>query len=275
MVMNVRKSFGSHSLEDMLPSPRILIVDDNPAHASGVKRALRDPSSILGRLKCEIEVVEDLVTARKYLREDSIDIYFLDLEISEYAGEGLLHPSVGKAFVRDVVRMTNAGVVVCSSLAHETEAAALLEAGADDYVEKAYGPDVIAARTLSVWRRTLQSRPDASRVLKLAHVGRTFILSGWHFVVGNRTLTNAEGASIKLSPTEHAFLRYLSAVDGHSINSEIFNVDVLDRDRHKVHVRLDNFIYRLRKKFGDKLEITSQRDGVYKLHDIKEIQATL
>ena len=274
--MNVKKSFGgNYSPEDMLPSPRILIVDDNPAHASAVKRTLRDPSSMFGRLNPEIDVVEDLAAAREYLREDSIDIYFLDLEISEYAGVGLLHSSVGKAFVRDVVRMTNAGVVVCSSLAHETEAAALLEAGADDYVEKAYGPDVIAARTLSVWRRTLQSRPDASRALKLAHVGRTFIVSGWHFVVGDRKLTDAEGTSIKLSPTEHAFLRYLCAVDGHAINSEIFNVDVLDRDRHKVHVRLDNFIYRLRKKLGDKLEIISQGDGVYKLHDIKEIKATL
>jgi DNA-binding response OmpR family regulator len=274
--MNIRNSLtGHHSPEDMLPAPRILIVDDNPAHASAVKRALRDPSSILGRLKCEIDVVDDLATARQYLRDDSIDIYFLDLEISEYAGEGLLHASVGKAFVRDVVRMTNAGVVVCSSLAHETEAAALLEAGADDYVEKAYGPDVIAARTFSVWRRTLQSRPSPSHGLKLAHVGRTFIFSGWHFVIGRRTLSHLDGSSIKISPTEHAFLRYLSAVGGHTIDSEIFNIDVLDRDQHKVHVRLDNFIHRLRKKFGDKLDIVSEGKGVYKLPDVREIKPTL
>jgi hypothetical protein len=31
----------------------------------------------------------------------------------------------------------------------------------------------------------------------------------------------------------------------------------------------------MRKKFGDRLEITSQGEGVYKLHDIKEIKATL
>jgi DNA-binding response OmpR family regulator len=260
---------------DMLPSPRILIVDDNPHHASAVKRALQHPSSIIGRLNCEIDVVEDLTTARQYVRDDSIDIYFLDLEISEKAGEGLLHASVGRTFVRDVVRMTNAGVVVCSSLAHETEAATLLEAGADDYVEKGYGSDVIAARTLSVWRRTLQCRPDESRVLKLAHVGRTFVLSGWRFVVGNRTLTNFEGSMIKISPTEHAFLRYLCAVDGHTIDSEIFNIDVLDRDQHKVHVRLDNFIHRLRKKFDGRLEITSQGNGIYKLLDIKELKLTL
>jgi DNA-binding response OmpR family regulator len=274
MVTIRKSSAGSHSPQAMLPSPRVLIVDDNPAHASAVKRALRDPSSMFGRLNSEIEVVEDLASAREYLRGDSIDIYFLDLEISEKVGEGLLDASVGRAFVGDVVKMTNAGVVVCSSLAHDTEAATLLEAGADDYVEKTYGPDVIAARTLSVWRRTLQSRPETSQRLKFAHAGRTFILSGWRFVVGNRTLTNFKGSSIKISPTEHAFLRYLSAVDGHTIDSEIFNIDVLDRDRHKVHVRLDNFVHRLRRKFGGELEIVAQGGGFYKLLDVREIKPT-
>ena len=59
------------------------------------------------------------------------------------------------------------------------------------------------------------------------------------------------------------------------INSEIFNIDVLDRDQHKVHVRLDNFIHRLRKKFDGKLELTSQGDGMYKLLDVKELKPTL
>jgi len=273
MVTNPVSAFGrEHSPEDIFPSPRILIVDDNPIHASAIKRALRDPSSVIGRLKCEIDVVEDLTTARQYLREDSVDIYFLDLEISEKAGEGLLHASVGRDFVRDVVKKTNAGVIVCSSFAAETEAAELLEIGADDYVEKTSAPDIIAARTLSVWRRTLQSRPPSSQTAKFAHVGKRFALNDWRFVVGNRTVTNIDGKTIKLSPTEHAFLRHLCAVEDHAINSEIFNIDVLDRDQYKVHVRLDNFIYRLRKKFQNTLEIVSQGDGVYKLHDVKEIK---
>jgi DNA-binding response OmpR family regulator len=262
-------------LEDMLPSPRILIVDDNPIHASGLKRALQDPSSLIGRLKCEIDAVEDLATARRYLREDSIDIYFIDLEISEKAGQGLLDASVGRDFVRDVVQSTNAGVIVCSSLSAETESVELLEVGADEYLEKTSAPDVVAARALSVWRRTVQSRPASSQSVKLAHVGRTFELSNWRFVVGNRSVTNLDGTTIRLSPTEHAFLRYLCAVDDHSIDGETFNIDVLDRDRHKVHVRLDNFVYRLRKKFEGKLDLIGQGDGVYKLLAVRELRPTL
>jgi DNA-binding response OmpR family regulator len=260
--------------EDMLPPPRVLIVDDNPIHASAVKRALRNPAFTFGRLKCEIDAVEDVSTARHYLRQDSIDIYFLDLEISEKANEGLLAPSVGRAFVRDVVQATNAGVIVCSSLSEETEAADLLEIGADDYVEKTSSPDVIAARALSVWRRTLQSRPPDAERSRLAHAGRTFRFGDWRIVVGNRLVTHLDGQAIKLSPTEHSFLRYLCAVPSHDIDSETFNIEVLDRDPHKVHVRLDNFVHRLRKKFGGRLELAAQGGGIYKLFDVQELLAS-
>jgi DNA-binding response OmpR family regulator len=264
------------SPQGMMPSPRVLIVDDNPIHASALKRALREPSSVFGRMKCEIDAVEDVVSAQKYLDEDSIDIYFLDLEISERAGEGLLDASVGRDFVGNVVQSTNAGVIVCSNLSARVEAADLLEIGADDYIEKARSgepgdPRTVAGRTLSVWRRVFQSRPDSLRA-KLAHAGRVFLLGGWRFVVGNRTITNQKGKIVRVSPTEHAFLRYLCAVDGHAITSEIFNIDVLDRDRYEVHVRLDNFVHRLRKKFGGDLGLISQGEGTYKLLGVEELR---
>ena len=274
MPLGQRSSGSKHSVAE-LPSPRILIVDDNPVHASAVKRVLRDHSWSTGRLAPEVDVVEDLVAARQYLREDSIDIYLLDLEVAEKVGEGKPDISIGRSFVQDVVTATNAGIVICSSYPAETEAAELLEAGADDYVEKAYSAGIIAARVYSVWRRTLQGRRDASTALRLAHVGRAFSISGWRFVVGNRTLIHADGRCVKLSPTEHAFIRYLVTVDGHAIDGEIFNIEVLDRDRHKTPVRLDNFVYRLRQKFGGQIELASQGDGLYKLIDIKELKLDL
>lgn len=257
--------------EHMLPRPRVLIVDDNPIHASAVKRALRDPTFTFGRLECEIDAVEDISTARQYLRQDSIDIYFLDLEISEKANEGLLDPSVGRAFVGDVVRATNAGILICSSLSEETEAADLLEIGADDYVEKTSSPDVIAARALSVWRRTIQSRPPDVDRSNLAHAGRAFRFGDWRLVVGNRLVSHIDGKTIKLSPTEHSFLRYLCAVPSHEIDSETFNIEVLERDPHKVQVRLDNFVHRLRKKFEGRLELSAQGGGIYKLFDVRNL----
>lgn len=258
-----------------LPSPRILIVDDNPIHASNVKRVLMDSSWSIGKLRPVVDAVEDLTTARAYLRDDSIDIYILDLEVNEKIGEGAPSPLIGAQFVRDVVAATNAGVVVCSTYPASTEAAELLESGADDYVEKAYSADLIAARVYSVWRRTLQGRRDTSRSIKFAHAGRAFLVDCWRFVVGNRVLTDSEGNSVKLSPTEHAFLRYLVTVDDHSVDSEIFNIEVLDRDRHKTPIRLDNFVYRLRQKFGGRIEIAPQGNGAYKLLAVRELKPDL
>lgn len=261
-------------LENVLPSPRILIVDDNLIHSSAIKRALVEPVTIIGRLKCEVDVVDDLNSARVYLKDDAIDIYFLDLEISEKIGEGPFNPDVGKAFVRDVVRTTNAGIIVCSSLPAEREASGLLEDGADDYVDKNSGLETIAARTLSVWRRVLYSRPNSSKHLKYTQTGRTFVFGDWHFVVGSRLVTSAS-TSIRISATEHAFLRYLCAVESHEINEEIFNIDVLDRDQYKIRMRLDNFIHRLRKKFDGNIELTSQGGGFYRLLNVRELKATL
>jgi DNA-binding response OmpR family regulator len=144
----------------------------------------------------------------------------------------------------------------------------LLDYGADDYVEKSFGFCMIAPRAISVWRRTLLAKPS-----KRAHFGRTFLLGSWRFTIGDRTVTDSKGASKRLSITEHAFLRYLCAVDDHAINSEIFNIEVLGRDPHETHVRLDVFVPRLREKFDNTIELPSQgRSGFYRLLDVQEVK---
>lgn len=261
-----------HRPEDMLPAPRILIVDDNDEDTANIKRVLRAPGSTLGRLKCKIESVRDVVSARSYLRDDSIDIYFLDLDIWECEGEGL-GTEIGKAFVRDVVDGTNAGIIVCSVRAMEKEGVPLLEYGADDYVDKSFGYEIIPSRTLSLWRRALLNRPSNSHERRPAHLGRAFLLGNWRFVVGNRIVTNKDGGSIKLSITEHAFLRHICVVDDHMINSDILNIEVLGRDSSRTQVRLDNFVDRLRERFSETLELYSQgRNGFYKLLNVQELK---
>ena len=88
--------------------------------------------------------------------------------------------------------------------------------------------------------------------------------------MGNRTLTDARQEQIKISPTEHAFRKYLCVVEDHAIDSETFNVEVLDRDQHKTPIRVDNFIYRLRKKFAGDIELVSEGGGFYKLLNVRE-----
>jgi DNA-binding response OmpR family regulator len=251
----------------MAPSPSILVVDDDDVDSENIEKALKDPNSKIGRLNCKVIRVRDVASARSYLQEDSIDVYFLDLEISERWWE-LVRKETGRAFVQNVVDNTDAGIIVCSNLPINTEAPPLLDYGADDYVEKSFGFYMIAPRAISVWRRTLIARPN-----KHAHFGRTFWFGNWKFTIGDRVVTDNRGNSKRLSVTEHAFLRYLCVVEDHAINSDIFNIEVLGRDPHETHVRLDVFVPRLRGKFDNTVELLSQgRSGFYRLLDVQEVK---
>lgn len=267
-----RSGITSHRPEHVLPPARVLIVDDKEEYVVAIEKALRHPESTIGKMNNQIISVRNVGDARNYLRHDAIDLYFLDLEIAEKAGQGI-NEEIGKAFVRDVVNGTNAGIIVCSG--YHDQAAELLEYGADDFIGKPFGSKIVAAKALAVWRRALFGRPASCRERQQAHQGRTFLLGNWRFVIGERTVTNKNGGSIRLSITEHAFLRHICVVEDHVISSDILNVEVLERDPHGPQVRLDNFVDRLKGKFLETLELSSQgRTGFYKLYDVQELKPT-
>ena len=257
-----------HSPAEVMRAPRILIVDDDEADADRIAAALRNPSSKIGALDCEISWVKDTTSAREHLKKDDIDLYFLDLDVSEIWSEPT-SKETGRAFVKAVIDGTNAGIVVCSNLPIDEEAPPLIEYGADDYVEKSYGFVAIAPRAMSVWRRV-----HTERRTTLSHSGRKFWIGNWMFTIGDRQVTDRLGNSKRLSVTEHIFLRHVCAVDDHAIDSEVFNIEVLRRDKNDKHVRLDVFVPRLRAKLNNTIDLVPQgRTGVYKLLDVQEVSS--
>ncbi|MDA9537465.1 hypothetical protein ACM41_15070 [Bradyrhizobium sp. CCBAU 21362] len=249
-------------------APRILIVDDEEEDAKRVAVALRDPDSGIGELGCEIIEVKDVASAREHLERDDVDLYVLDLGVAERYGE-LSHKEIGKAFVESVVDNTNAGIIVCSGLPIDEEARPLIEYGADDYVEKSHGFSTIAPRAMSVWRRVHTERRS-----KQSHSGRKFLIGDWMFTIGDRTIKNLSGATKRLSITEHILLRHLCVVDDHAIDGEVFNIEVLRREKGDKHVRMDVFIPRLREKLDDSIDLSPQgRTGVYRLLGVQEVSA--
>ena len=94
------------------------------------------------------------------------------------------------------------------------------------------------------------------------------------FTIGDRQVTDRLGNSKRLSVTEHIFLRHVCAVDDHAIDSEVFNIEVLRRDKNDKHVRLDVFVPRLRAKLNNTIDLVPQgRTGVYKLLDVQEVSS--
>ena len=260
--------------------PRILIVEDDELCSLRLFAALSAWEMPLRNGRCIVECVPDIASARKYLAADSIDIYIIDLILSEHASTDIGSDNVGKGFTKEVAQKSNAGIIIYSSLPAETEEAVLLSEGADDYIQKIDGlndhkqrnavDDRIKARVLSVWRRIALTRPKLSRAF--AHTNRVFLIENWRFVVGNRVLQDRDGNVIKLSQTEHAFLRYICTVEDHEIDVAIFNAEILNRQPFEHVNRIDNFIYRLRKKLGGTGQLVSIRDGRYKLVDPIELK---
>jgi DNA-binding response OmpR family regulator len=252
----------------LMRAPRILIVDDNEEDAMRIATALRNPDSSIGELGCEIREVRDVASAREYLERDDVDLFVLDLGIAEKYGE-VAQKEVGREFVESVIDKTNAGIIVCSGLAIDEEAPPLIEYGADDYVEKTHGFSTIAPRAMSVWRRVHTERRS-----KQSHTGRKFLIGDWMFTIGDRTITNFSGMTKKLSITEHILLRHLCVVEDHAIDGEVFNIEVLRREKDDKQVRMDAFIPRLRAKLDDSIDLSSHgRTGVYKLLGVQEVKA--
>jgi DNA-binding response OmpR family regulator len=253
-------------------APKVLIVEDNLRYAFELMRVLKASPSIRTSILFDVDVVHNADDAFRFLADDKIDIYIVDLKLEEgpSSDEGL---ESGRNLVRQILEKSNAGVIVHSSVPAETDAVPLLMLGIDDYVEKPSKPEIVRAKTLALWRRLQLVRPQFSGAF--LHTNRVFLVGPWRFTVGNRDLKNDAGEIVRLSATEHSVLRHLCTVEGHEVDREIFNLEILGRPLHERERRMDTFIYKLRSKLGDGVQLISKRDGIYKLISVRELMNSI
>jgi two-component system KDP operon response regulator KdpE len=89
-------------------------------------------------------------------------------------------------------------ILVLSAVGDEREKVRALEAGADDYVTKPFGPDELVARLRAVLRRSEPSEEDPA-----------IEVDGLLIDLSARTVSR-EGEEIHLTPTEYSLLRQLA-----------------------------------------------------------------
>jgi DNA-binding response OmpR family regulator len=263
---STNRSIESGDVEStLLPrAPDILIVEDNSDLAVGLMNVLEDWEIQNVRGRCKAYIAPTIERALAYLKDDRIDIYIVDLILDETQP----YRKIGTEFIENVVGQTKAGIIVLTTLSEsDAEASNLLRQGADDYIRKPVELDFIQARVEALWRRIQYIRPS-TRGLH-THNNREFLLGNWRFVVGNRILSNSAGETVRLSPTEHAFLRYLCVNESHECDVVTFNIEVLGRKSHQENMRVDNMVYRLRNKLGDNLGLLAD-DGGYRLLNVRE-----
>lgn len=253
--------------------PRVVIVEDEVAHATLIKRALEENSTLPNKISFSVALASGPKEARAFIDSDTADIYLVDLKLGDPEIVGRISKVIGINLVREISARTTAGVIVHSSEPEETDGPPLLVTGADDYIEKPASPEKIRSRVLALWRRIQMVRPSHSA--EFEHSSRTFLVGEWRFKVGKRELTDSSNNMVRLSPTEHAFLRYLCMNPKHEIDRRTFNVSVLERPTYEQEMRIDSLVDKIRAKLNRKVEIISVGESAYRLISVREIKSNL
>jgi two-component system, OmpR family, response regulator RegX3 len=141
-----------------LPARRlaVLVVDQEPD-------VFETLAAFLGRLGDRVDGVRDGESAIRALTHASYHAVVLEASL----GPGLS----GLGVCRQLrARGNTIPIIMASSLTSEADAVTGLEAGADDYVRKPFGPTELRSRIRAVLRRTRHSDSDDDRTIRLDRI---------------------------------------------------------------------------------------------------------
>ena len=174
---------------------RVLVIDDEPGIRRVVRNALRDDVSTVLEAPSGSDGLSIAAAERP-------DLIVLDLGLPDMDGIEVC---------RRLRAWTTAPILVLSARDSEDEKTALLDAGADDYVTKPFGPAELRARVRAQLRRAGMARvPGGDEPLQ---VGDLLI------DVARRTVTR-NGSTVHLTPTEWGLLVALVKSAGKTITHQ-------------------------------------------------------
>jgi len=202
------------------PGGRVLACDDKPQ----ILRALK---VILRAAGYTVMPAANMTEALEIVRDLPVDAAIVDLLLPD--GDGL-------ELCRHLRQWSDVPIIVLSAVGEEDQKVAALEAGADDYVTKPFGPRELLARLQAVLRRT--SRSGEQGVIQ---TGDLEIDLAAHRVSHN----NQE---VHLTPTEFDLLRVLVLNRGRLMTHRALLTEVWGADHADDTSVLRTHIARLRRK---------------------------
>ncbi len=169
----------------------ILLVDDEVPIRRALRHALT-PAALLGGDAEEVTVrVLEAGTAREGIDLAAAEqpaLIVLDLGLPDQPGLDVC---------REIRRWSEAPILVLSARHQDTEKAALLDAGADDYMTKPFSTIELVARVRAQLRRARTAAPTAAA---------TITFGEWTVDLQRRRIERA-GLPVHFTPTEFALLR--------------------------------------------------------------------
>jgi len=180
----------------------VLLVEDEPQIRRLVRNALRGDPTFLRLGLEDADPTPELRVIEAATGQEGIDLAAGEAPALVILDLGL--PDMeGIAAAREIRRWSSAPIIVLSARHADTEKAALLDGGADDYVTKPFSTVEFMARVRAQMRRRASSvrRNGAADTVAFGDV----------FVDPQRRRVERHGEPLHLTPTEFALLRVLVA----------------------------------------------------------------
>jgi len=181
---------------DSPQSPRVLVVDDDPA-------LLELLTDYLGASGFQVEAAADGVQMRARMAQAWPDVLVLDL---------MLPGEDGLSLARELRRHSDLPILMLSARGEEIDRVIGLEVGADDYLAKPFGPRELLARLRALLRRSHPVAPTLTPPEALTTPGPLAEPAALHHF-GPYTLDPRawrllrDGAEVAVTSAEFALLR--------------------------------------------------------------------
>lgn len=214
---------------------QILIVEDDQQLSQGIFLALSGQDYRCFQSNC-------IALARKQLKENSIDLVLLDINLPDGSG---MH------WLREVRNNSQVPIIIISANQRETDIVVALESGANDYITKPFSLMVLRAR-VRVWLR--DKRTENSTVFQTDEYYFDFHkMEFW-----------SKGVQIELSRTEQRLLLQLVenpnvTLSRHALTDELWSGESEYVNEHALTV----VVKRLRDKLGENENSRSYIKTIY------------
>ena len=206
-----------------MPAPTILVIDDEPQ----IRRVVRHALEADGARVIEAASGRDGADLAAAARPDLI---VLDLGLPDLPGV---------AVCRDIRAWSAAPVIVLSARHSDEEKAALLDAGADDYVTKPFSTLEFQARVRAQLRRArLAQQPD----------GDTRVEADGLVIDLEKRGVSRDGEPVHLTPIEWDLLRVLAVNAGRTMTHRQLFAEVWARSHGDAQQYLRVHVASLRRK---------------------------
>jgi two-component system response regulator CpxR len=201
----------------------ILLIDDDIELCELMRK-------FFGRRGIDLEVVHDGRRGLARALAGSHDLLLVDVMMPGLDGFELL---------RQVRRQSQVPVIMLTARTAESDRITGLDAGADDYLPKPFGPDELLARIRAVLRRS-KGLPVSGEVIE----------SGGIKLITKAREVLCDGASLVVTTLEYDVLEYLIRAAGRIVTRDELTSALYHRPATPFDRVLDMHISNLRKKLG-------------------------